>query len=542
VPRGEGAARAVALTLALGFVACSPSREAPSDGGPEAIITPSPAPSLAQGRERDVLRVAIRRPSTLDPMRAADPGSVLVVRQLFEGLTRWDDDENRIRPAAARSWSIGDGGRTFTFHLRRGMTFHNGAPVTARDFRFAFDRIARKRSGSDIAYTLERVRGFDAVNRLGSRRHLAGIETPQRLTLVMRLSTPWRAFPAVLAHPGLVPLQAETLEDYDEFLAKPIGNGPFMMRRSWHEPDPIALRAFPDAFARPAIDGIRFIPFADASVSWIPFTQGRLDVVEVPSDEARAARRIYGDRGYRPLVAGTYFGLNLDGSQLSRLRLRVAINRAIDRETIARDVFDGTLEPARGIVPRGMPGFARDRCSRLCSHSPRAARRLVASLPRAQRRVSIQFNRDRLQARVARAVAGDLRDAGLRVTLDAIPLRRYLERLSRGDASMYRFGWIAEYPDPSAFLTELFASRSADNHSGFASRRVDELLRRARAARSRPAAARLYRRAEEHVLARAPVVPIGSFTMRWVAQPWVERASFDVLGGFDAASLTLDRS
>ncbi|HLL49710.1 MAG TPA: ABC transporter substrate-binding protein, partial [Thermomicrobiales bacterium] len=132
----------------------------------------SPSPGAPPGDEA-ILTVAIGEPATLDPMLVGDPGSVLVARQLFEGLTRWDPRRKRVAPAAAQSWKVGDGGRRFTFRLRPDMAFHDGAPVTAHDFRFALDRIASRRNASDIAYTLARVRGFTAVNQLGIRRHLS---------------------------------------------------------------------------------------------------------------------------------------------------------------------------------------------------------------------------------------------------------------------------------------------------------------------------------------------------------------------------------
>src|SRR5918992_2921707 len=84
-----------------------------------------------------VLNVAVPEPSTLDPMRLRDPGSVLVARQLYEGLTRWDPARERVRPAAAESWRVAGGGRTFRFKLREGMTFHDGSPVRSKDFKFA---------------------------------------------------------------------------------------------------------------------------------------------------------------------------------------------------------------------------------------------------------------------------------------------------------------------------------------------------------------------------------------------------------------------
>ncbi|CAN5555545.1 ABC transporter substrate-binding protein [soil metagenome] len=472
-------------------------------------------------------------------MRIADPGSVLIARQLYEGLTRWDPVAEEVKPAAARSWSTSRDGRTFTFRLRRGMTFHDGTRVTAEDFRYAFDRIAFKGNASDLAYTLERVDGFAAVNRRGTKRHLAGITTPNDHTLRFSLARPTLDLPTVLTHPGLVPLPKRAVRRYDEFVARPIGNGSFQMAAGWTGSGPVVLEAFDGAIDVPEVEVIRFVPFDDAAVSWIPFTEERLDVAEVPAGQIASAAEEFGDRGYLPLLAGLYFGFQLESPPFREQELREAISRAIDRKSIAREIFSGTLEAPRGIVPDGMPGFSADACPELCSHAPKAARRLVKRIPATRRKVTIDFDRDMLQARVARAVKRDLEGAGLQVKLRPTPIERYLERLAAGKASMYRFGWIAQFPAPSVFLSELFRSDSPDNHSGFASPRIDSLLRRAQAQADEHKRVELWRRAEKLILRRVPVVPIGSFTMHWAAQPRVKEIFFDVMGGFDAATVSL---
>ena len=496
-----------------------------------------PDPSPTSTGSSEVLSVAIRPPRTLDPMRIADPGSVLIARQLFESLTRWDPIAEEVVPAAAASWSGSRGGRRFTFKLRRGMTFHDGSPVTAGSFRAAFDRIAQKDNASDLAYTLESVQGFFAVNGSGRRDHLRGVSAPDDRTLVFSLSRPSYTFPAVLTHPGLVPLRESDIRRPRRLAVRPVGNGPYRMTGSWEGSGPIDLQAFNGSWQRPRIGMIRFVPFDDSGVSWFPFTQGRLDVAEVPVSEVSAARKEYGDRGYIPLAAGLYFGLRLDSGSLGDRDLRVAISQAIDRRALARGVFKDTLLAPRGIVPTGMVGFSDDACE-VCVYAPGRARRTVEDVLDRRRKIAIDFDDDPLQRRVARRVAHDLERAGLDVTLNPWPIRRYLRRVADGKVSMYRFGWIAEYPSADAFLSTLFASRSPDNHSGFDSREVDRLLARARTEPRERRHLALLKKAEKLILEEVPVVPLGSFMMRWAIQPRVRGLHFDALGGFDAAGVS----
>lgn len=548
-------AAALVLTSALLLAGCTGEAEtragatASPSQEPTALITPpddglgaspSPGEPVFEDESR-VLRVAIREPATLDPMRIQDPGSVLIARQLFEGLTRWDQATETVQPAAAESWKVSDGGKTFTFTLRDGMTFHDGTPVTARDFELAFDRIALKTSGSDVAYLLEPVRGFDRFNQLGRGKELEGVSAPNDGTLQIRLSRPYRNFPAVLTHPSLVPVPKKAVKDLDEFLLDPVGNGPFQVAQTFEIGQPVVLEAFEDFYDPASIEGIRFIPYADAAGSWPGFVDGAVDVAEVPTGEIDLAGETFGVDGYLPLLVGAYYGLNLESKQLDTKVLRVAINRAIDRAAIADEIYKGTLQEPRGIVPAGMPGFDTDACSSLCDYSLPDARRLVRKVPAKQRTLTIQYTTEPPQRQVARAIRADLQAAGLDVKLEALAFTDFLKTLGRGDHAVYRLGWIAEYPDPDVFLGALFESTSPDNHSGLASRTVDALLKRARLAKSETERTKLYLKAERAVLKTAPVVPLGSFVMHWAAQPEVSGITFDVLGGFDANTITLER-
>ena len=489
--------------------------------------------------EAGVLNVAVGEPNSLDPMRIHDPGSVLIARQLFEGLTRWDPVALSVEPAMAESIDASRDGRTYRFRLRSDATFHNGDPVTSRDFAFAFNRIAQKKNAADVAYLLELVRGFDRVNAFGDAKRLPGIKTPTKRTLIIELSEPYANFPAVLTHPSLVPLPEKAFEASDSFASEPIGNGPFELARPFELGAPVELKAFEGYGKEVALEGIRFLPFPDAAASWVRFSNGELDVAEVPASRVEQARENYGEAGFVPLLVGSYYGFNLDSNQLDDIRKRRAINHAIDRESIADEIFMGTLLEPRGIVPTGMPGFDNDACGELCTHDPAAARRLVRRLPKSQRSVTVEFTRDQPQRKVARAVAGDLEEVGLEVELRAYRINEFLKRLGDERQAMYRLGWIAEHPDPHVFLSALFESDSPDNHTAFSSDAVDSLLRRAQRVRNDDVRNKLYKRVERRVLAQVPVAPLGSFQMFWATQPRVEGLVFDVLGGFDAEAVSL---
>lgn len=543
--------RHLVILLAIALVAGACTDDDGRVAGPRATARPAlptrtpgatskPAPeTAAPAAPGHVLRVAVPEPATLDPMLVQDPGSMLVARQLFEGLTRWDPVKRKVKPAAAESWKVRRGGRRFVFRLRKGMRFHNGVPVTAHDFVFAFNRIARRSSGSDLAYTLERVQGFVDVNQVGQGDRLQGLHAPNKRTLVVTLDDPFYEFPAVLTHPGLVPVPRGAVRKLESFVSRPVGNGPFRIAERWIPGEDVVLSAFDDFWEPLALDGIRFVPYADAAGSWLTFRDGGLDVSEVPVGQIDQAADEYGTDAYLPLLNAAYYGLNLEDGALRDRRVRKAISIAINRRRIADRIYKGNLQLPRGIVPPGMPGFDDDACRDLCAHRPEDAARIVGELPKKKRGLTVEYTHGRPHGQVARSVRRDLTDAGFRVRLRSFGFLKYLKRLRDGTHGVYRLGWIAEYPTPDVFLTSLFESDAPDNHSSFNSKRVDRLLTRARGMRDEIKRVSAYRKAERLILRALPVVPIGSFEIHWAVQPRVAGLYFDVMGGFDAAGVSL---
>jgi peptide/nickel transport system substrate-binding protein/oligopeptide transport system substrate-binding protein len=378
------------------------------------------------------------------------------------------------------------------------------------------------------------------VNGTGRARHLSGLQAIDDRTLGIRLTEPYNDLPTLLTHPALVPLPKDAVDDIDSFLSQPVGNGAFRIAEAWAPGQPVVLQSYVGYIDTPEIDGIRFLPYTDAATSWIQFVRGELDVAEVPVGQIKAAAQVFGDEQFKPLLAGYYYGFNLQSKALKERRLRVAINRAIDRQKIATDIFKDTLVPARGVVPEGMPGFDEDTCGALCTYAPAEAKRLVGAIPRKKRTVVVEYTKGEPHDQVAEMVRGYLEAAGLKVTLKDFDFSTYLKRLRDGRQAVYRLGWLAEYPVPDVFLWSLFSSRSPDNHSGFKDKKVDALLAKAHAEESDDLRLQHYVEAERLILSQAPIVPIGSFMSYWAAQPGVNGVAFDTMGGFDAAGVTLE--
>lgn len=477
------------------------------------------------------LRVAVRDLATLDPGRASDPGARLAAAQVFDSLTSVDPATGHVQGAAARSWSASADGRVWSFLLRKAR-FHDGSAVVAADFKRAFDRVARP--GSDVAFQLEMVAGFQQ-SRTGARA-LAGVSAPAPYRLVIRLASPFWELPAVLSHPALAPLPRRAESDPRGFAARPVGNGPFRLLR-FSPGRTASLERYDDHPGGTSyLDAVEFRVVRDVNDGWRAFLAGEVDVAEVPSTILAGEGGRYARAGFSPYWAAVYYGPNLRLAKYARADVRRAMSMAINREAVARIVYGGAKDPATGLLPRGLRGYRPGACGPCAADRERARAILSAAFPRAPLSVAIDHLDAPLPRAEARAIAADLRGVGVRASLRAHGARAYESLLRAGKQDFAELGWLSEVSSPDWFLAQQLRGGSRNNPTGFADRRFDYLIDRARATKNEGRRLAEYRRAESRALDLMPLIPIVFFRNRTAVAARVRGFALDGAGVFDASA------
>jgi peptide/nickel transport system substrate-binding protein/oligopeptide transport system substrate-binding protein len=481
-------------------------------------------------------------PPSLDPAHITDTVSHAVASELYDGLVTFDEDL-RIQPAIAARWVVSADGRTYTFHLRPGVRFHNGRAVTGEDFRYSFERLLHPETRSERTWILEKLRGAREF-MAGKARRVAGIEVRGPHTLQLTLERPFAPFLALLAYPAASVLPREAIERWGrQFSTHPMGTGPFQFRE-WRHDDRVVLEAHPDYFqGAPYLDGIVFRVIPDEMTRFQEFQAGNLDHTDIPTG---LFRMVQNDRSLgRMLVSRPSLGINAIQFNLERppfrenRALRQAFNYAVDKEAIAKVILEGRVMPARSILPPGMMGH--DPELQGYPHNREKARRLLAEAGyeggRGLPTLTLHYNTGLLNRKVAEFVQGMLREIGVTVELRELDWPAYLNLVDRGDAALFRLGWLADYPDPENFLTVLFHSRnkgSNGNLSRYANGRVDALLDRADGSLDSAERSRLYREAERMILEDAPWIFLHYYSTDVLIQPWV-RGLREQISAMDSA-------
>lgn len=456
-PNLTSVAGAAAVVLLL--AACDTPVDEPA---PAAVPQPPPAPTAPAPETvtGGTLRFAISEPQTV-PLDAVEPDSLIVADALFDSLTAWGPDLV-LAPAAARSWETEDG-QTWRFHLRPDARFHDGTPVTAADFKFAWDLAARQ---GTAGFHLRRVEGYTST-AAGLSSGMSGVDAPDDHTLVVRLREPYGQFPVVAGHPALAPLpRAAWQRDPVAFRRQPIGNGPFMAAEALVPGQFLRVQRFDGWRNGPApaqLDEVLF-QFMDAETAFLAFQQGRLQVSRLPEGAVETAQQRYGraDDGYRGtgVIDGVtptvyFFGFDVTAEPFDEPEVRQAVSLAIDRERIARTVLGGNVEPADALVAAAISG-REDACD-ACVHDPERAADIFAE--HGVDAVTLWFNRDGGHRVIAERIRADLVVAGVRrVTFRAPPFEGLVEAIGAGQAELFRFGWQPEYPIADDILYPLFHS------------------------------------------------------------------------------------
>lgn len=483
------------------------------------------------------LDVSIRDLGTLDPAKASGRGALLVVAQVFDSLTAIDGATGLVKPAAASSWKTSADGKTWTFTLAQ-ATYQNGDPVRARDFKFAFDRIAQKALRSEIAYELQPITGYAAAQVIGKVKSLAGVSAPNDTTLVIKLDKPYYELPYSLADPGFAPIDVKAyVGSTDGLKTAPVGNGPFKVARATAESQAQLARYDGYYGTKAYLDGINF-HVTKIGDGWSAFQSGKTDVTDVPSDQVASGG--FDQHGFTPVWATLSFGPNLKLPKYQDLTVRIAMSIAIDREKIATDVFKSTKDAATGLIPAGVRGYRPGSCSG-CGYNPKRARALLAAkfrrLPRPS--IAIDYLGEPTSRSVAQEIAKDLNAVGFHASLRAHGSVEYKRLLDKGGQDFAELGWIQNVPSPDGFLAQQLLTGSVNNRDGFRYGPFDSEIAAARAIKDENVRLATYAVAEKRALALLPIIPIVFYRNRTAVASRVNGFALDGAGIFDASTIWL---
>jgi peptide/nickel transport system substrate-binding protein/oligopeptide transport system substrate-binding protein len=481
-------------------------------------------------------RPLANNPSTLDPAIISDTYGFTVAQQIFDGLVQYDASLTII-PAIAESWKASRDGLSWTFYLRKGVKFHHGREVVADDVVYSFTRILDPKTISKAAEVFLKVKGAKEFVE-GRSKVISGLRALDRYTVQIDLAEASAPFVAALAigYAKIVPREA--IEELGAgFGSRPVGTGPFKFVR-WKKDEEILLEANKDYYAgRPFLDHLdyRIYPGHQRDAMLANFENGELEDTDLPASEIE---RFQNSSRFqfvsRPILGVRFFGFNTtQGPLVSRL-IRQAFNCAIDRELLVREINKNRYRAGQSFLPPGTYGY--DPQFRPYPFDPQRAKTLLAKaghpggkgLPVFQMWSSVKSGDIE---REHEAIKRYLAEVGIRVEFHYhTNWPEFKAMVQDGKLPIFRWGWIADVPEPDNFLYSLFHSQGRTNLTRYQNPKVDRLLDQARAEQVYLKRVEMYRQAEKLIMEDAPVMPLNYYSYERVFQPYVQSIEVSALG------------
>lgn len=437
--------------------------------------------SRESARTDSTLRLPLINDPIFNPLLAPDIGSVMVNKVLFPGLVR-PDEALRPVPDLALSWQMAPDGLAWTFVLRPGVTWHDGAPFTARDVKFTFDQALDLTSGSRLRSDFAAVAGVDIVDSL---------------TVRFRLKAPFAPLLTLLGYnAGILPehlLKGRKLTDAVEFnRTSPVGTGPFRIERVAPGSSVTLVRHAGYYGAKPGVERIVFKIVPDVNAQVAQLRAGELDLITIEPANLGSVQGAPGVRVLQvPVVQHWYVGFNASTAMFASPVIRRALGYAINRQAIIAGVLKGYGDLPGGTIPVALRDYYDSTAAPL-PYAPDSTRRLLASAGwtpgpdgtlRNARGDLFEFellvdkgNPTREQS--ALAVQQDLGRVGVKVsirTMEFAALVRDRVLPSKYAAMMI---WWTTPPDPDQF--SFYSTGQDNNHVKWSNRTADSLLQAGR--------------------------------------------------------------
>ena len=516
---------AILLVVACGGDSGTVSEPAEPTAEPTTAPTQASAASESEAADSDeegatgtskLVRLYVD-PPTLDPHITTDATSAQIIVEVFGGLVTIDPDLE-IVPDLAESWNVSGDGTVYTFNLRPDAKFHDGSQVTAHDVKWSLERATNPLTESPVAdqYLGDIVGVKEKLD--GVATNISGVRVIDDHTIEMTIDEAKSYFLAKLTYPTAFVLDQENVEASPRnWFREPNGTGPFRLQEYRVGETLVLGRNEHFHLGPPMLVEVEFI--LSGGTSMLMYENDEIHVAGVgladldrlndPSNE------LFPEMKTAPAsFSVNYIGLNVNEPPLDDVKVRQALNYAIDKQEIASIVLGDLVEPADGILPPNFPGYHEG--VEGYTYDPERARQLLGESKYGDDLENIPPITITTPGSFGANVSLDMevilqmweRNLGITAEFQQTEFATFLKDLHKGRFQMFDIGWIADYPDPENFLDILFHSESSNNHTHYSNPQVDELLIKARVETDTQARYALYNEAEQMILDDAPWVPL----------------------------------
>lgn len=500
----------LSLALCLSMAACGSGSESTASGSTSAA-------AATETETLDTLNVGIsKEPTTLDPQIHSNVSARFILQNLYRSLINYQTD-GTIGYEVADSHTVSEDNLTYTFHLREGVTFHDGTPLTAEDVKYTFERIMDPANGATYRSY------FDGV--------LESVNVVDEHTVEFKLSEVCAPFYEYLSMPESAIVCKSWMEAGNDIATSENGCGPYTMK-SWDKGLSIELGAYDGFYGEKAkTPNVSFAFYSDETTRANALRTGEIDIM----DYANANSVLQFDQENDFTVyscQGAYMCLQINcdpDSPLSDYRVRQAIAYAIDRQAVIDTAFSG-----RGTVLNGFPSVAgqngyNGELDDYFSLNLEKAKELMSEAGYADGFTCTLLSTGdyAFHEQTALVAQSCLKEIGIECTVDLPDWATRMERANTGDYDLMVTGSIGKVTDMDWCRYNYYTGDvRMDSAPHFSDSKIDELLDQGRATTDETERAKIYLELRERALELSPLVFICFRESAFIAGNYVENFTF----------------
>ncbi len=456
---------------------------------------------------------------SIDPGRTVETTSNMINHATYDSLVTFDGEDLKTpKPSLATEWKASEDGKTYTFKLRPNVKFSSGNPLSSADFKWSFERVQNLKSNP--AFYLN---------------SLEAIQTPDPLTLVLKLKSPFPALLAILSSPSLGAVDSKLVaqkggvsgpdakekDKAESFLnSQSAGTGAFILTSYVPEQEVVLVRNPNHWRPAPAVDRIVIRNITEPATQKLQVQRGDVDIATALGQDQIAGLKNVPNVSVRSSLAATTFYVLMNnnpevGQAFSNPKVQEAVRYALDYDGILTIAGAGASRLA-GVIPTGFPGALDPRTAFKTDREK--AKALLKEAGLSEVKGQITYGSDQViwgvqMAVLAQKIQADLAAVGMQISLNGLPRATALQSYRDAKNQVGVWSWAADYPDGHNFLVYI-PGRTVGKRAGWAEEATPaakELANLARQAESEVNDAKrvaLMQRIDKRVLEIGPYAPL----------------------------------
>ena len=485
-------------------------------------------------------------PAALDPHTVTGVPEHHILTALFEGLASADAKDLSPIPGVAKSWSLSEDQKVYTFQIREDAKWSNGDPITAADFVYSWERILSPNLASEYSYMLFYLKNAQAFTE-GTIKDFSqvGVKALDPLTLEVTLENPTPYFLQMQIHFSWYPVHRANIEAYGEMTDRDtkwtrpgnmVTNGPFNLTR-WEPNNVLEVRKSDTYWNKDAVKlkGVNFYPVSNEQTEDRMFRAAELHITENVHISRVTAYLENNPELIRtdPWIGSYFFRVNTTRKPFDDPRVRRALAMTIDRDSITTNIIKGGETSAGSLTPINVNGYTAEAA---IPFDPAAAQALLAEAgyPGGEGfpEFELLYNTSEKHKIICVVIQQMWKEhLGVNVSLVNQDWKVYLASTSNDNLNydVSRGGWIGDFVDPVNFL-ELGMADNGNNRTGWSNAKYDALLEESFRSTDQAKRYALFQQAEAMLVEEVPFIPIYHYTRPFLFAPEVKGFKPNLLG------------